>query len=451
MSVRAFPWPMPSGRASLLLLAFAVIVGPAAAADDDKPAGKGVAKLKSESGSLIRRSGPDQPWKLIAKDEDIPAGELLIAVPAATIETASGVRLEMMADLERRSPFPIIETAITLNEDPKADLSLTLDRGRVALSNHKAEGKANVRVAFREERWELEMPTQGCRTAMEIYGRWPKGSHFTTKPTEKDVPVLELVLVNLEGSVKLDTGCHKFALSAPPGNAMLEWDSITGCDTRPTHLDKVPEWGLPLDLNKTPERRLARARLMRFRKLAEEKGIEPAFVEFLNSDDANQRRLGIYGLAAIDRLDKIGEVLMKTPHEDVWDNAVLALRHWLGRAPGNDQKFYQFLVEKRECKPAHAEMILQLTRSFSDRDLASPECYEMLIDYLKHDKQAIRGLAQWHLRRLVPAGRKIHFNPGGPPEEWEKAFEAWKKLIPDGKMPPMVVPEANIGSEKTEK
>jgi hypothetical protein len=45
------------------------------------------------------------------------------------------------------------------------------------------------------------------------------------------------------------------------------------------------------------------------------------------------------------------------------------------------------------------------------------------------------------LRRLVPAGRDIHFNPGGPPEEWDKAFEAWKKLVPDGKMPPKFEPK----------
>jgi hypothetical protein len=60
----------------------------------------------------------------------------------------------------------------------------------------------------------------------------------------------------------------------------------------------------------------------------------------------------------------------------------------------------------------------------------------MLIDYLKSDNQAVRGLAQWHLRRLVPAGRNIYFNPGGSVAERQKAFDAWKKLVPDGKMPP---------------
>jgi hypothetical protein len=440
MSVRAMV-RAARGRARLAL-ALAVLLGLAGrvpAADDDTPGNKkAVAKLVSETASLIRRPAPDQPWKVVAKGEDLFAGELLIAVPHAVIETASGVHLEMMTDLERRSPFPIIETAVTLHNPDKTDLALTFNRGRIALVNQKDEGKATVAIDFRDEKWTLTMPKRGCRTAFEIYGRWPKGAHFTTKPKEKDVPVLDLVAVALEGDVNLNTGCHEFLLSAPPGNSLLEWDSITGCDTSPSRLDKHPEWADPIDLNKTPERRLARARLMRFRKLVEQKGVEEAMIQFLNSDDKNERRLGIYGLAAIDRLDKVGDALMKTPHEDVWDNAVLALRHWLGREPGNDQKFYKALVEKRDCKPAHAEIILQLTRSFGDVDVNCPNCYEMLIDYLKHDKQAIRGLAQWHLRRLVPAGRNIHFNPGGSEDERDKAFDAWKQLIPDGKLPPKV-------------
>src|SRR5262249_6386965 len=158
---------------------------------------------------------------------------------------------------------------------------------------------------------------------------------------------------------------------------------------------------------------LARARMMRFRKLVQEKSIDEALDRFLNSDDKGERRLAIYCLAATDQLPKVGDALMKTAREDVWDTAVLALRHWLGRAPGQDQIFYKALIEKRNFTPAHAATIMQLLRSFSDHDLASPELYEMLIDYLKSDRQAVRGLAQWHLRRLVPAGRDIHFNPGG--------------------------------------
>src|SRR5215471_13224755 len=109
---------------AVALAALLGVSGSSRGADDDKPAGKkAVAKLVSETCSLIRRAAPDQPWKVVAKGEDLNADELLIAVPHAVIETASGVRLEMHADLEGRSPFPIIETAVVLHANDKTDLS----------------------------------------------------------------------------------------------------------------------------------------------------------------------------------------------------------------------------------------------------------------------------------------------------------------------------------------
>jgi hypothetical protein len=65
-----------------------------------------------------------------------------------------------------------------------------------------------------------------------------------------------------------------------------------------------------------------------------------------------------------------------------------------------------------------------------------PETYSLLIDNLRHDRLAIRELAFWHLRRLVPAGQSIRYDPAGSSEQRERAFEQWKKLVPDGKLPP---------------
>ena len=58
-------------------------------------------------------------------------------------------------------------------------------------------------------------------------------------------------------------------------------------------------------------------------------------------------------------------------------------------------------------------MILQLLFGFSPEDLTQPETYEVLIDYLAHEKPAIRNLAAWHLVRLVPQGKSIAFKPNG--------------------------------------
>ena len=73
---------------------------------------------------------------------------------------------------------------------------------------------------------------------------------------------------------------------------------------------------------------------------------------------------------------------------------------------------------------------------FSAEDIARPETYEVLIDYLVHDKPAVRNLAAWHLVRLVPQGKEIAYKPDGTREDAEKACDAWKKLIPSGQLPP---------------
>jgi hypothetical protein len=113
----------------------------------------------------------------------------------------------------------------------------------------------------------------------------------------------------------------------------------------------------------------------------------------------------------------------------MWDTAVLVMRHWLGRGPGQDQKLYQGLTTIGKYTPAHAATIMQLLHSFGEADLVRPELYEMLVRYMGHDALGIRGLAHWHLSRLVPEGKKIGFDPLAPKEEREKARAQWKELV----------------------
>lgn len=79
---------------------------------------------------------------------------------------------------------------------------------------------------------------------------------------------------------------------------------------------------------------------------------------------------------------------------------------------------------------------MNLLHSFSDADLALPETYETLIAYLDNEDLAIRGLAYWHLYRLVPVGQKIGYNPQAPKAERQQTIQEWQKLIPKGKLPP---------------
>ena len=131
----------------------------------------------------------------------------------------------------------------------------------------------------------------------------------------------------------------------------------------------------------------------------------------------------------------------ETKYPDAWDRAVVVIRHWLGRGPGQDQILYQRLDRANvRLKPAQAAGVMQLLHSFGERNWPNRNCTPRWSSYLDNDVLGIRGLAHWHLVRLVPAGKKIGYNPLDPKEHATRAAYQWKKLIDDliakGELPP---------------
>jgi hypothetical protein len=59
---------------------------------------------------------------------------------------------------------------------------------------------------------------------------------------------------------------------------------------------------------------------------------------------------------------------------------------------------------------------------------------------LQHKDPGIRELAAWRLYQLVPQGKDIAYDAAGSAEERTRGQAVWRKLIPEGKLPP--------GSEK---
>jgi hypothetical protein len=141
-------------------------------------------------------------------------------------------------------------------------------------------------------------------------------------------------------------------------------------------------------------------------------------------------------MGALDDLPRLGKAMRETKYAGLWDDGILALRHWIGRCPGQDQILYDRLIEVGKYKPVQAETLMELLHSFGDEDLARPETYQTLIDFLDHDVIGIRGLAYWHLRRLVPAGQGINYNPAASKEERKAAIQKWRALVPSGQVPP---------------
>ncbi len=395
----------------------------------------------SAKATIFRRAPDSDAWKIVDQKEDLSAGDLLVGLPGAEIDSRYGhVRLLLLADLARNSPYPIRESAVRLlKSTPFLDLDFVLDRGRIDLINTRKKGAAHVRVHVRQDVWDLTLAEPGTSVALELYGRWPRGTTFTKTPGPKDVPTADLVFLVLKGEATLKHANHEFGLSAPPGPAMIEWDSVTGMDEAPSRLDKLPAWATE-DQN-APIIKEKKARIKKIRQLVLTRPIKEVLRELMDSDDPQYRQFALVAMGAFDDLLDLARAMRSAKYPDVWQNGILVMRHWIGRGPGQDLALYNRIVKEGKVPPVHAETIVQLLHSFGEEELAEPETYQTLIDYLEHPVLGIRGLAYWHLERLVPQGKAFGYDPLAPQDKREAAIAKWRQLIPKHKLPPKANPQ----------
>jgi hypothetical protein len=425
---------------AVVFISFAPLLIAAPLAPDDRPkeSRKGAVVGTVRLGVLLHRPQENGPWQALKPKEPVVSGDLIVGLPAGALDAKNGaVRLSLLSDLARVAPYPVLESAVVLHESTDADLDFTLDRGRVDVSNVQKEKRpAQVRVRFAHQSWDLTLEAPKTRVALLLYGRWPRGVPFTKEPRAGDEPTADLLLMVLEGEVSLRTVQDRFALHAPPGPALFHWNSVTGADPGPEQLKELPSWARPSVALEPRANDIAGFLKILQQGLGEQVSVEQVLRAGLASDNANAREVAVFGLGALDDLPTLIDALGDPKHRDTRDAAVVALRHWIGRKPGQDARLYEALVKDRMFSAGQAETVLQLLHSFGDAALGQPSTYATLIEYLTHETPAIRELAAWHLYRLVPAGKAITYDAGAAPEERKRSQERWHELIPEGKLPP---------------
>jgi hypothetical protein len=399
--------------------------------------------------TVLKQEADGKEWQLTKEKEELPAGTRIIGGLGASIVSADGaVRATMAGDIAGLSPYPILETSLVLEEAAKdADFAFAMDCGRVDLVNLKPAGlgAAKVRITVRGKTGEIVLPKQGDRVAVEIYGRWPRGVRFTKTPKETDAPAQVILVIAVKGDVELNTPNHSFALHAPPGPAMLSMDDVTDKEPQLYRLDQLPAW---VDAKDDAKAAKMGAATKKFRELAARRSVGEALEELASSEESADRRLAVVLLGATNDLKRLGSVLALTKHPDVWDNGVIILRHWIGRGPGQDVKLYKVLVTEAKYGEGEAALVLQLLHSFGESDLRRPETFQALIDLLDSDRRLVRGLAHWHLIRLVPKGDEIAFDINATPDQRAKALKAWRDLVPAGTIPGQPAPKEGLPKDQ---
>jgi hypothetical protein len=418
-----------------LSLALAVVAQAAEPKQAESARRSVIGKCVTRSAAIVHRA-PGGQWQLCRRDEPVYDGEQLVALSAAAVQNNRGsVRLSLLPDLDRLSALPVLESAVVMRKSPDKDLDFTLERGRVEVINErKGNEPSHIRIHFgkKNQAWDLTLGTPGARVALVLFGRWPRGTPFLKDIKTGEEPTADLSLFVLNGEVLVDTHTDQYALRGPPGPAYFHWDSVTGADAGPERRDQPPDW---TQLAHAGEPNPLIPAVERLRELLQNSPVQEALTQMVHSPDPSNRRVAVSALGAVDDLPDLVAALSDPTHEDTRDAAIVTLRHWIGLGPGQDMRLYAFLVQSKSYTPNQASLVLQLLHSFGENDLARPATYETLIDYLVHDKLAIRQLAKWHLDRLVRAGRAITYDPAGSSKARQRAYEQWKKLVPAGKLP----------------
>ena len=389
------------------------------------------ARTTSAAGTFAALQPGALAYTVLPANENVRAGDLLVTLPGAALVSRNGaVAVTCRADGDTSATVPVLDSGFAVNEPAAGDdFDITLDRGRIDLANTKPAGKAVARVRFAAAVWTVTLDAPGARVALELSGRWPPGTRFRPLPpgtTPTTGPTAFLSLVVLAGEASVTGGGTTVGLRAPPGPALVEWDSTAPADPQPRRVDRLPAWAA------NPPPATDAAETLR-RRRAENLSTAPEAL--IASDDPAARRVGLVAVAAVDDLPALCRELAAPRTADAFDFAPTVARYWLGRPGGQDQRLYRHLTTAGGYTEGQARVLLQLLFGFAPADLARPETYEVLIDYLGSDKPAVRHLAAWHLSRLVPKGKAVPFRPNATAADWADVQAQWKKRIPSGEVP----------------
>jgi hypothetical protein len=144
-------------------------------------------------------------------------------------------------------------------------------------------------------------------------------------------------------------------------------------------------------------------------------------------------------LGALEAIPQLVDLLGDRRYAEVRNTAAHALQHWRNLHKEHDAELTRILQSK--FSKDKAVIIRRLLQGFTAEELQKPETYQTLLDYLNHESLVIRELALYHLTLLLPEdAKKAGFDPAADAEKRRPALEAWKQLLPPGKVPPRPAP-----------
>jgi hypothetical protein len=398
-----------------------------------RPVGKYLVAAMAPPSVLLDQPAGKDTWQRAKAGAPVSSADTLVSLPGyrSELQLDTGLRLVLWGNVPQYSAIPVFESSVTLHVPEEGfDVDFTLHRGRVVLVNIKQAGPLRVKVRFQDEIWQLTLRDTDTIVGLERLGGYRPGVPFSRKPGGEP-PITTVGMYGLEGVTDVKIRYAKFELGAP---TFYVWQSTGAVQRGPQKQQALPPWFTEPVPNTAHAKEMTLALDELSKRLGANKPVNVALAEALQGARGTSLDLTILCLGAVDELSQLLGLLADDRPEVRWAS-LYTLTQWTGRSADNDLKLFDAL-QKSGYSAVEAQTVMDLMHNFSEDDASKPETYEVLIDYLRHQKLVVREMAWRTLVGLWPEGRKIPYNAAGPAEMRNAAYEKWKEKIPAGKLPP---------------
>ncbi|MFO0879373.1 MAG: hypothetical protein U0840_18660 [Gemmataceae bacterium] len=416
-----------------------------------------VGGLSDQPTVLISRTPEGTEWRRYSPGNTVSSNTPIMTLPGFTgiVQTRSGVAVLLRGHVREFTVAPIMdylmESVVVLHPSQEFDLDMTLQRGRIYLSNRKEKGPAKLRLRFESEVWDITLANPGDEIGVDLFRSYsPLINHRKGEEPRADC---YLAVLRGETDLRIDGfNTYNIEVEAPKW-ARMEWDSFTRSrgpfkeDRATPALAKVPMTAAILEQLPRERRDFVKRMQTALKNLetlfGTKKTVETALKEMREQPDPLARMLAVYCMTAVDMIGPVIDALGDEDDTHAADReaAMFALQRWVSRGPDQatrlfDEKTGSGILIEKKYKKGDANRFVQLLHPFLAEDLVKDETYLFLANCLKSSRIAIAELGFWNLYWMCRGKLPGTFNAAMPLAAREKYADQIEQLIEKKQLPP---------------
>lgn len=372
-------------------------------------------RYTSVEGILLHLDEADDQWFVLPYRSAVEGGERLASPEPyeATLDIGQGrVRATLLAG-----------TALQLiGPGAAGPFGFIIEQGRLVLEAGSAaaqDDRIAAAIGIPGELWRIELLTPDTVCGIEVRPRVSSG--FEQK---LDGPAFTGTLYVVSGSVRFADGGGEVQLIGSGGSIALPAAEEDG--VAPEALAGVPS--LPAWLS--PDERAMTPTTRRYASLFEkeftlDQPVALTIAPLIKDPRPRVAELAVKALGLTDRASSLVQALAQSPHEEARLAAFEGLREWLPRSPEHQDLVREEL--DRFFPADEADALYRLLWGYSLEDARDRVTSRQLVEWMGHNRVAIRELAFYHVSRLT--GKRYDYRPLNPPAQLQAALARWQSHL----------------------